>query len=290
MFRNFFLIISLTLIGYVSVQAKMFGLFYGVDGYGLSSNENDITALADLYRKNNGSVILVRGDSVTHNVVIKYLKSQCDGCQKDDIFIFAYSGHGNNGIIQCGEEIIYYDEIKRIINKCKANRKVIIIDACRSGSFYDTKEKLVGNNIVVITSSRKSEDSYSTDNNSLLYNAVFNGLKGDADVNNNGKIEVKELFDYIKDDKRMKFLSQHPTIKGRFNDDMVLYTYEQKEDGQNLNNSSHDGIFASIGDDNINTNHSIKNNLLKIIGYVLLFLIGIKLIKWFLIRILVKIL
>lgn len=229
MFKRFILFI-LALVLSLGVNAKMYGLFYGIDGDNLGCPENDVTDLAELYRKNGGQVILVRGDGVTRRNVLDGLKKQANACTPNDIIMFVYSGHGNNGYIQCGSQWVNFSEIKRILSGCKARRKVVIIDACYSGSFVDQRHgKLTGENVIVLTSSRKNEESYETlgARNSHLFTALLDGLNGKADKNKDGMVVAKELHAYLRDNTDSFLKLQHPTMKGRFNENTILYTYKR---------------------------------------------------------------
>lgn len=223
--------IALMLLIALSIDARMYGLFYGIDCDGLNCPENDVTDLADLYRKNGGQVILVRGDGVTRANVLDGLRKQAAACTPNDIIMFVYSGHGNNGYIQCGNQHVNFSEIKSILSGCKARRKVVIIDACYSGSFVDQRHgKLTGENVIVLTSSRKNEESYETvgARNSHLFTALIDGLKGKADGNKDGMVVAKELHNYLKNHTDRFLHMQHPTMRGRFNENTILYTYSKK--------------------------------------------------------------
>ena len=229
MFKRITLIIFALVLS-LGISAKMYGLFYGIDGDNLGCPENDVTDLAALYRKNGGQVILVRGDGVTRQNVLEGLKKQANACTSNDIIMFVYSGHGNNGYIQCGTQSVSFSEIKRILSECAARRKVVIIDACFSGSFVDQRHgKLVGENVIVLTSSRKNEESYETmgARNSHLFTALLDGLNGKADKNRDGMVVAKELHNYLKTHTDQFLSMQHPTMKGRFNENTILYTYKR---------------------------------------------------------------
>lgn len=206
-------------------NGKMYGLFYGVNGDGLRCPENDVSDLASLYRSKGGNVILIRGNKINKYVVINNLKKQAMACTMNDILIFAYSGHGNNSLIMCGNtEYIPFYEIKQIISKSRARRKVLILDSCRSGSIADTnglvKDKLT--QVVVFTSSRGTQDSWETrgKRNSVFFTLLLKGLRGKADYNRDKKVTASELYKYVS---RSSYL-QNPTMKGRFSRDLVLST------------------------------------------------------------------
>ncbi len=257
-FKRFFVCLCLVLVAMV-VDAKMYGLFYGVDGYGLTDPENDVTALADLYRNNGGQVILVRGDGVKRNNILTNLKKQCDACTKDDIIVFVYSGHGDKGLIQCGNEFIYFSEIKRILSACKAGRKLIIIDSCYSGSFASDKTKINGKNVILISASRKNEESHSVvgADYSIFFKQLIDGLEGKADSNKDERVVAKELYEYLKSDKTMQFVGQHPTMKGKFDDNILLYTYKNGKEKAPLK-VGNTPIMPSEGNSNIISSDEIS--------------------------------
>lgn len=220
------IIIFLTLILFPSIiNGKMYGLFYGVNSDGLRCPENDVSDLASLYRSKGGNVILIRGNKINKYVVINNLKKQAMACTMNDILIFAYSGHGNNDLIMCGNaEYIPFNEIKQIIAKSKARRKVLILDSCRSGSITDTnglvKDKFT--QVVVFTSSRRNQDSWEMrgKRNSVFFTLLLKGLRGKADYNRDKKVTASELYKYVS---RSSYL-QNPTMKGRFSRGLVLST------------------------------------------------------------------
>lgn len=206
----------------------MYGVFYGANIDGLECPENDMTDLAELYRKNNGNVLLLKGGGVTKQIVLDCLKTQSKQAKEGDILIFAYSGHGNDGIIQCGlDESISFGEIKNIVNISKAKRKVFIISSCYSGTFGKHGRVNIPSNgsVIAITASQPNEEAYeqALDRNSILFKHLLNGLKGKADENDDGRIVAKELYDYLS--QKIKRI-QHPMMVGKFNDSMLLYTYK----------------------------------------------------------------
>ena len=230
--------------------ATMYGVFYGANIDGLECPENDMTDLAELYRKNNGNVLLLNGGGVTKQIVLDCLKIQSKQAKEDDILIFAYSGHGNDGIIQCGlDESISFEEIKNITNISKAKRKVFIISSCYSGTFSRHGKISIPSDgsVIAITASQPNEEAYeqALDRNSILFKHLLNGLKGKADKNDDGRIVAKELYDYLS--HKIKRI-QHPMMVGKFNDSMLLYTY--KPMGQNKAHETHQNQESIISSPN----------------------------------------
>lgn len=232
--RTYRIVATILLLGVAMfANATMYGVFYGWNGDNLHCPENDVADLASLYRRNGGNVILIRGNGVNRQNVLGALRRQANAAKREDILIFAYSGHGNSGRIACGQgSSIAFKEIKKLFNSCRARRKVIIIDACLSGSFGKdgTLDIRNGDNVIAITSARQNESSFesSLDRNSIFFTKLLKGLKGKADDNDDGRITAKELYDYLKP----SFFSiprQHCTMKGQFSDNMLLYTYNKSK-------------------------------------------------------------
>ena len=240
MFKRIFFSISFIAISLVC-NATMYGLFYGTNGNDLNCPENDVTDLAELYRKNGGQVILVIGDGVTKSNVIDGLKKQAAAATENDILVFVYSGHGNDGYIACGNNHVNFSDIKRIMSGSRARRKLVIIDACYSGSFSNTKHgTLTGENVIVITASRRNEESGELmgAKNSFFFEVLLAALNGKADDNNDGVITAKEFYSYAKPIfEGSKYMHQHPTMKGRFNENTILYTYRKGIPVSNITNS-----------------------------------------------------
>lgn len=249
MFKVFML--ALLMLFDVSVcQAKMYGVFYATNGDDLSCPENDVTDLAELYRERGGNVILIRGDGVTRNAVLSSIRRQVKACSQDDIIMFAYSGHGNNGFIACGSnEIIKFSEIKHEISIAKAKRKVLFIDACYSGSASNGGGLIQGNhddsNVLIFTASKSNQMSSEAQGarNSVFYSALLPGLKGKADKNNDGKVSAKEIYEYVK----AHSMFQDPTMIGKFDENMTLATVRDNDVAKDeSNNDIADNIIATI--------------------------------------------
>ena len=227
------LLVTLFIFAANLAYSKVYGVFYGTNGWNLSCPENDITDLAKLYRNRGASIFLIRGKSVTKRNVITYLKKQASVCDEDDMLIFAYSGHGWNGGMSCGYDCITYYEIISIFNTCKACRKVIFTGACESGGIRDAikKAKLPSNGqIFALTASRKNEYSYEQvgARHSYFYGRIINGLKGAADKDENRIVTAKELFEYLSKYVRNDACiddGEHPTAYGKFNDNLRLISW-----------------------------------------------------------------
>lgn len=248
MFRRFMLAV-LMLFSINVCQAKMYGVFYAANGEDLNCPENDVTDLAKLYRERGGNVILIRGDGVTRNVVLSSIRKQVTSCNQNDIIMFAYSGHGNNGFIACGSDgIIKFSEIKHEMSLAKAKRKVLFIDACYSGSASNGGGLIQGNhddsNVLIFTASKSNQMSSEINGarNSVFYSALLPGLEGKADKNNDGKVSAKEIYNYVK----AHSLFQEPTMIGKFDENMTLATVRGEDNTEEPNCNTPSSSAASV--------------------------------------------
>lgn len=253
MFKCFMLAV-LMLFSIDVCQAKMYGVFYATNGKDLNCPENDVTDLAKLYRERGGNVILIRGDGVTRKVVLSSIRKQVSYCNQNDIIMFAYSGHGNNGFIECGSnEIIKFSEIKHEMSLAKAKRKVLFIDACYSGSASDGGGLIQGNNddsnVLIFTASKSNQMSseINGDRNSVFYSALLPGLEGKADKNNDGKVSAKEIYNYVK----AHSLFQEPTMIGKFDENMTLATVRGEVNLEERNDHTPSSSTASALVENV---------------------------------------
>ena len=147
--------------------------------------------------------------------------------QSNDAVILYFSGHGTPGALVCYDGLLTYQHIFKMLKGCKANRKIIIADACYSGKMRTSKQQsdsYNSQNIMLFLSSRTSEVSRETQyKNSLFTIFLERGLRGGADKDRNRLITARELFDFVHggvtDASGNK---QHPVMWGKFNNDMTI--------------------------------------------------------------------
>lgn len=138
------------------------------------------------------------------------------------------------------------DDILKLMGKSKARKVVMLIDACNSGGFgsaasviamknvnlADVNRLLVAmgqaqDGIAIITSSSAAERSQEGEKfcggHGAFTCALLTGLKGDADTNNNGLVELREAFDFAyRTVKESTGGVQNPHIEGRFDNGLPL--------------------------------------------------------------------
>jgi hypothetical protein len=161
----------------------------------------------------------------------------------NDVIVFYFSGHGLDGsfLPQDFDGInnrLLHSEVKAIFEQSRAKHKLCIADACFSGSllalkqpytaqmqsFYRAFESTQGGMALMMSS--KSQE-YSLEDQGLR-SGIFShylsrGLKGDADVDGNKIVTVREIFDYVyKNVRSYTSNAQSPTISGKFDHNMPV--------------------------------------------------------------------
>jgi len=155
--------------------------------------------------KSTGYPISGAADRETIEDVVNKLKQEMNS---NDFFFLYVTDHGDR-IEQevAGEKISYStillnndkeigeEEFALMLNPLKPKQAVYLFDQCHSGGFADY---FGYGNILAIASVDAEKVSYSHDKDSVGY-FFMKALQGDgvADSDENGKISIKEAFDYM---------------------------------------------------------------------------------------------
>ena len=116
--------------------------------------------------------------------------------------------------------------------------KILIADACYSGSLFQQKGTVGGSladfyqkveaspgGTAVLMSSKAEEKSleYSGLRQGIFSHFLLKGLHGWADSDNNELVSISELFKYVSENVRtFTDQQQSPTISGKFDRDMPI--------------------------------------------------------------------
>lgn len=161
------------------------------------------------------------------------LETLCRECDRDDLLLFYYSGHGvkddygklhltNRNTTKDGHGNLRKASatsaswVQDIFKDCRSKRQVIILDCCWSGAIAsDWKMKddgsvavdqdLGGKGLAILTSSTSTQYSFESDEDgrSIYTRELIEGLRtGKADQNNDGWIQVDELHEYAAEQLR----------------------------------------------------------------------------------------
>lgn len=218
----------------------------GVSDYQFISDLNlpdkDAKAMAELFKVHTKHVVLLTGKYVTKEKLTATLCTHFSRAEKDDMVVFAFSGHGYQGGI-CpydmrtdGSNGLSYTEIQQIFKSCRARKKIILADACfagglRNGSGTTSQTPDINQDeIMLFLSSRSGEVSIESSkmSNGLFTTFLVRGLRGGADTDRDRRITARELFTFVskgvKDRSRNK---QHPVMWGKFENNMVIMNWNR---------------------------------------------------------------
>lgn len=157
---------------------------------------------------------------------------------REAVLLVYYSGHADASALHLGPSSLALQELKAMVAGSPAAARVLVLDACRSGSLtrvkgvkaaktfeIDLDDRLQVEGMAIITSSASDEDSHEADRlrGSFFSHHFASGLRGAADRDRDGRVSLDEVYAYtysqtLRSSGRTLQL-QHPTyaydIKGR---------------------------------------------------------------------------
>jgi len=242
---------------YVSLSKKSPTVFATIIAIEKYQNENDKLNYtvddAELIKQNisNGlfggtqppNIKTIYDSEATAKNIINETQSHFSQAKEEDIAIFYYSGHGGPGVIapiDYQSSLISYSQIKNIISECKAKTKILIVDACHSGSLLSSQKSIKQrsfamvsdreDNIIVFMASRDKEKSNELGHlgHGLFTYFFSQGLSSKSDANNDKMITIEELYNYVRNTTYgisstfEKDNWQCPTLVGKFDRDMII--------------------------------------------------------------------
>ena len=233
MARYLHIVLLTLLIGTLSIQAKVYLVSVGIADYPGTKNDlhisdNDAKTIAKVFQATkDASVSVLVNEDATQSALLSTMHTAFADAQSGDAVILYFSGHGTPGTLVCHDGQLTYQHIFKMLKGCKANRKIIIADACYSGKMRTSKQQsdsYNSQNIMLFLSSRTNEVSHETQyKNSLFTIFLERGLRGGADKDRNRRITARELFDFVHagvtDASGNK---QHPVMRGKFKNDMTI--------------------------------------------------------------------
>jgi len=180
--------------------------------------------------------LLVDEDASKRNIM-EAMRNTFSKADDNDVLLFYFSGHGLKGAFLPTDydghnNRLEHESIKELLAQSRAKHKLVLADACHSGSLYEYKSNL---NIVLekyykafnetpggtaLLMSSKGEE-YSLEDGGLrsgiFSHFLVRGLKGAADNDGNRIVNIGELFDYVHQKVRMYTGNvQTPTLTGEF--------------------------------------------------------------------------
>lgn len=191
----------------------------------------------------DAQVRLLIDEDATRENVLDAMRSVFLRADENDVVLFYFSGHGLPGAFlpvdyDGYENRLEHDEIRELLRACRAKHKLVLADACHSGSllaarsaatieierYYRAFEESRGGTALLLSS--KSEE-YSLEDRGLrsgiFSHYLIRGLKGEADSNADQIVTVRELFVFVHQQVRTYTGNiQTPTITGDYDENMPV--------------------------------------------------------------------
>jgi len=230
---------------------KVWALVVGVAAYNymppLSYTDDDAYRYYGFLQSPGGGAVtderiqILIDEAATRDRIIEAMNDLAVRAGPEDMLIMYFSGHGTKGAFlpfdfdNFGNKL-FHDEITAALKSAKARYKVCIVDACHSGSFpgmgsgflYENYyEKLSSNQggMALILSSKSEELSVEAKGlrQGVFSHFLIRGLKGEADSNLDGRINLEELFSFVDSNVRAYTgQQQSPVMLGDYDPKMVV--------------------------------------------------------------------
>ena len=231
--KYIWLTIFLFFASIIHIQAKVYVVSVGIADYPNKENDlrisdNDAKTIAKVFQATmDASVKVLTNEDATQSALLSTMHTLFEDAQSDDAVVLYFSGHGTPGALVCHDGLLTYQHIFKMLKGCKANKKMIIADACFSGKMRTTRQQsnnYNSQNIMLFLSSRTNETSQETQyKNSLFTIFLERGLRGGADTNRDRYITARELYDFVhKGVIEASGNKQHPVMWGKFDNNMTI--------------------------------------------------------------------
>jgi len=215
------------------------------------------------------NITLLLNENATRANIIKAVNNQFRNAFEEDVVIVYVASHGIPSALGDelyflgsdtdrdnleGTGVSQYD-IQKALNNCRSQKKIWISDACHSGSIGATgtmmrgeEEKAASNmanrlltnvashdkNLILLTASSAGETSQEAKEwgggHGVFTHYFVEGLKGAADENKNGLVDIREAYEYVRmkvsQDTKKK---QYPELKGVYNNKFPMSVVKAKE-------------------------------------------------------------
>ncbi|MCA9473868.1 MAG: SUMF1/EgtB/PvdO family nonheme iron enzyme, partial [Nitrospira sp.] len=250
---------------------SVWGVFVGVSiyrhaGLTLEYADDDATALHQFYVRHFTSHIpsdhfqVLVNEQVTRGGFLQTVREVLRRAEPEDLVVLFLAMHG---LLDSSGQDLYFltheadpnlpeaqgisrHDLIRQIERSKARKIVLLLDACHTGAFAASQTMLTRRSagaadinrlleamgqaqdgVAVMSSSTAAEFSQEgrqfCGGHGAFTCALLTGLEGSADTNRNGIVELRELFDHTyRLVKASTKSSQHPSIEGRYDNRLPL--------------------------------------------------------------------
>jgi len=233
------ILIVLLLIVSITLIASTKALVIGIGDYRDTTIEQlpgaieDARAFAEALSRNEDIEVKIRKNLTLSEMNVELSKWSREGEAEDTIILY-FAGHGytlkdeaylipsdaNSGYIRDNPDKVAYNlakGLKELSENIRAKEVLIIIDACYSGSLIKGARPLQDVRIsehsidslikekgyVFLLSSKSNETSGQMDDGRGHFtHYLLKGIEGEANRDNDDKITVKEVYDYLREEVR----------------------------------------------------------------------------------------
>ena len=234
--KHFWLTLVLLLACVAGSRAKVYVVSVGIADYPGTKNDlrvsdNDAKTIAKVFSATKqASVSVLLNEAATQSALLSTMHTAFADAQSDDAVVLYFSGHGTPGALVCHDGLLTYQHIFKMLKGCKANRKIIIADACFSGKMRTSNRKADNystQEVMLFLSSRTNEVSQETKfQNSLFTIFLERGLRGGADADRDRRITAHEIFSFVHDGvSEASGGKQHPVMWGKFDNYMTIINW-----------------------------------------------------------------
>ena len=146
-----------------------------------------------------------------HTLSLVKERAAAISARADVVLLFYYSGHGSRQALHLGGERVALSRLRRTLSAMRARTVVAFFDACAAGAvvrrkgirrrprfeIHLSRPPLVRGR-VFIASSAEHEASLEADDvgGSYFSHYLVSGLRGDADANKDGRVDLAEAYAY----------------------------------------------------------------------------------------------
>ncbi len=160
---------------------------------------------------------------------------------RSSLLMVYYSGHADQRALHLGESLLPWDELVTTVQGSAAELRLLVVDACRSGSatrvkgFHAEEPAALpplpdpsAEGVAIFASATQGEDAQESDaiGASFFTHHLLAGLRGAADEDGDAAVTLEEVYRYARDQTVASTVTtrtgvQHPTyrydFKGRQN-------------------------------------------------------------------------
>lgn len=191
-------------------------------------------------------------ENATRDNILDAMRHTFLQADKNDVILFYFSGHGIEGAFipvdfDGTNNRLYHEDVREILQKSQAKFKLVLGDACHSGSlfgmngqgenlaarqpvknmlekYYGAFEHCGGGSALLMSSKGKEVSLEDTGLRSGVFSFyLVRGLSGEADFNFDKIVSIRELSDFVS--KKVSTYTagaQTPVLTGNFDDNLPV--------------------------------------------------------------------